>query len=211
MAETEIERDTSLLSRERGKAATLIEGAVDRSDLYKSVESAIDAISSRHLSSILASLRAIRRQEVGEEFACTEEKAGNITDEEYASLVREKREHRELARKRELEIQKQKDAEEAKRQRELKLKQEEEARRRHKEREEARRAEREKLRQEQRRLDDQREKHHEERYARKRGGDRELRRGISRPGEEDDKHEYAKPWKINIVRLSPPRNARRLN
>jgi hypothetical protein len=34
----QIDREPALLSRERGKAATLIEGAVDRGDVYKSVE-----------------------------------------------------------------------------------------------------------------------------------------------------------------------------
>ncbi|EEQ90298.1 hypothetical protein RJZ56_003131 [Blastomyces dermatitidis] len=175
MAESEIDRDPSLLSRERGKAATLIEGAVDRSDLYKSVEGAIDAICSNHLDYILDSLRTIRRQEVGEEMAALEEERGSRADEYYEREVKTKRNEREIAWLKELEKQKQREIEEAKaraeelrKQRELEKQREEEERKKKLELEEKRRAEREKIREERRLLEEQREKEREERYERRR-------------------------------------------
>ncbi|KLJ12407.1 hypothetical protein EMPG_12569 [Blastomyces silverae] len=175
MAESEIDRDPSLLSRERGKAATLIEGAVDRSDLYKSVEGAIDAISSNHLDYILDSLRTIRRQEVGEEMAALEEERGSRADEYYGREVKTKRNEREIAWLKELEKQKQREIEEAKaraeelrKQRELEKQREEEERKKKLELEEKRRAERDKIREERRLLEEQREKEREERYERRR-------------------------------------------
>ncbi|OJD13107.1 hypothetical protein AJ78_06389, partial [Emergomyces pasteurianus Ep9510] len=175
MAESEIDRDPSLLSRERGKAATLIEGAVDRSDLYKSVEGAIDAISSNHLDYILDSLRTIRRQEVGEEMAALEEEKGSRTDDHYEREVKIKRQEREITWLKELEKQKQLEIEEAKskaeelrKQRELEKQREEEDRKKQQELEEKRRAEREKIREERRLLEEQREREREERYERRR-------------------------------------------
>nr|KMM71622.1 hypothetical protein CPAG_07925 [Coccidioides posadasii RMSCC 3488] len=182
MAESEIERDPSLLSRERGKAATLIEGAVDRSDLYKSVENAIDALSANCLEEILDTLRSIRRQEVGEEIATAEQRKGNTTDEEYARLVEAKRQEREEARLKELEMKKKleeerakAEAEERQRQRELRRQQKEAERKEREEREEKRRVEREKRREEERKLEEQREKEREERRRRRDEEEREHR------------------------------------
>ncbi|KAI5299962.1 hypothetical protein KEM55_000790 [Ascosphaera atra] len=192
-AEAEIDREPSLLSRERGKAATLIEGAIDRSDFYKSIEDTLDNFTSRHLESILQDLRGIRRTEVGDEQALAEEERGKKSDEEYKSVVEAKRREREIAHLRELEARKQKEieeakkeAEEAERRRELKRKKAEEERRLRDEREERRRAERDQLREEQRRYDDDRERDREERYERRRRedsyyrDDRDRRRSRSR-------------------------------
>ncbi|KAI2295304.1 hypothetical protein LOZ03_001171 [Ophidiomyces ophidiicola] len=175
MAESEIERDTSLLSRERGKAATLIEGAVDRSDLYKTVDRAIDKISTNYLDDILEVLRSIRRQDAGDEIANSEEQRGNTTDEEYGRLVEAKRQEREEERRKELELQKkleqeraEAEAEERQKQRELRRQQKEAERKEREEREERRRSEREKRREEERKMEEQREKEREERRRRRR-------------------------------------------
>ncbi|KAJ9273238.1 hypothetical protein DTO212C5_823 [Paecilomyces variotii] len=175
LAESEIEREPALLSRERGKAATLIEGAVDRSDIYKNVESTIYALMQNHLDSILSSIREIRRQEVGEEIATQEERSGNKTDEDFARQVKEKRDEREKIRQEELRKQKEVEeekakakAEEQRKQREIQRRKEEEEAAKEKEREEQRRAERERIREERRRLEDEREKEREERYERRR-------------------------------------------
>ncbi|KAE8397956.1 complex proteins associated with Set1p component shg1-domain-containing protein [Aspergillus pseudonomiae] len=176
LAESEITREPELLSRERGKAATLIEGAVDRSDIYKTVEASLDALASKHLPAILESIREIRREEIGDEAAAREEQAGNKTDEDYAAHVKVKREERERVWQETLRKQKEAEEEEARRkaeekrkQRELDRQKEEEERARRREREEQRRAE-------QRVQDEQREKERQERYERRRREEREKYR-----------------------------------
>ena len=87
------------MSRERGKAATLMLGAVDRSDIYKSVELSLDQLISEHLYHVLAAGREIRKAEIGEEAAAEEERRGNISDAEYAKDAAARREARERQRK----------------------------------------------------------------------------------------------------------------
>ncbi|KAH2462580.1 hypothetical protein KXV71_004546 [Aspergillus fumigatus] len=192
LAESEIEREPELLSRERGKAATLIEGAVDRSDVYKKAEKLIDALASNHLQFILDSVREIRRQQVGDELAAKEEQAGNKTDEDFAAEIRAKREIRErewqetVRKQRELEEQEaRRKAEEERKKREIERQKEEEERARRKEREEQRRAERERQREEERRLEEQREKERQERYERRRREERERYRDWDRSRDRD--------------------------
>ena len=91
LAETEIDRDPSLLSRDRGKAATLIEGAVDRSTIYKTVEANIDALIAEHVNHVELVARDVRKLEVGEDLAAEEERRGAKTDEEYAREIAVKR------------------------------------------------------------------------------------------------------------------------
>ncbi|KAL8763202.1 MAG: hypothetical protein Q9184_000919 [Pyrenodesmia sp. 2 TL-2023] len=99
LADAEIDRDPSLLSRDRGKAATLMQGAVDRSDVYKTVEVSLDRLISAHLSHVLEAGREVRKAEIGEEAAAEEERRGAITDEEYAKDAAIRREARERQRK----------------------------------------------------------------------------------------------------------------
>ncbi|KAJ5682343.1 hypothetical protein N7462_005508, partial [Penicillium macrosclerotiorum] len=180
LAESEIEREPAHLSRERGKAATLIEGAVDRGDVYKNVEQSIDLLASRHLDSILESVRSIRREDIGEEAAAEEEKTGSKTDEDYEAYVKAKRDAREEVYREEMRKQKEIEdeqkrikAEEVRKKREIERQKEEEERARRKEIDDKRRAERERAREEQRALDDQRERERDERYERRRREDRE--------------------------------------
>ncbi|KAK4692162.1 hypothetical protein P7C71_g4989, partial [Lecanoromycetidae sp. Uapishka_2] len=101
LAEEEIDRDPSLLSRDRSKAATLMQGAVDRSEIYKDVEKALDVLIAKNIDNIVKAGREIRKAEVGEGVAAEEEKRGNKTDEEYAKDIAVKREERARLRKRE--------------------------------------------------------------------------------------------------------------
>ncbi|KAJ5450130.1 uncharacterized protein N7458_006579 [Penicillium daleae] len=187
LAESEIEREPAHLSRERGKAATLIEGAVDRSDVYKNVEDSIDQLASRHLQDILDAVRAIRREEIGEEAASKEEASGSKTDEDYEAYVKVKRDEREkiwreeMRKQKELEDeQKRIKEEEQRKKRELERQKEEEERARRKEIDDKRRAERERMREEQRALDEQRDREREERYERRRREDRDRYRDWDR-------------------------------
>ncbi|KAL4978357.1 complex proteins associated with Set1p component shg1-domain-containing protein [Aspergillus desertorum] len=176
IAESEIDREPQLLSREQGKAATLIEGAVDRSDIYKTVEKTLDALAAQHLPAIFESIQEIRRQEVGDEQATRELIAGNRTDEEYAVLVKAKRDEREKIwqeeerkRREAEEAEARRKEEEDRKQREIQRQKDDEDRARRRERDEQRRAE-------QRALDEQREKERQERYERRRREDRERYR-----------------------------------
>ncbi|KAI4251811.1 MAG: hypothetical protein LQ352_004639 [Teloschistes flavicans] len=99
LADAEIDRDSSLLSRERGKAATLMQGAVDRSDVYKDVELCLDRLISEHLDHILAAAREIRRGGIGEEAAAEEERRGSIPDEVYDREAAVRREARDKSRR----------------------------------------------------------------------------------------------------------------
>lgn len=101
LAEAEIDRDPSLLSRDRGKAATLMQGAVDRSDIYKNVEKALDELIAKNIHHIIEAGREIRLAEVGEEVAAEEEKRGSRTDEQYEREAVNKRQERARARKQE--------------------------------------------------------------------------------------------------------------
>ncbi|KAJ5975866.1 hypothetical protein N7481_009573 [Penicillium waksmanii] len=171
LAESEIEREPAHLSRERGKAATLIEGAVDRGDVYKNVEDSIDRLASKHLDAIMDTVRAIRRQEIGEDAAAKEEQAGCKTDDAYDAHVKEKRDAREEVYREEMRKQKEIEdeqkrirAEELRKKREIERKKEDEERARRKEIDDQRRAERERLRDEQRALDEQRDRERDERW-----------------------------------------------
>ena len=182
LAESEIEREPSLLSRDRGKAANLIEGALDRSHVYKDVETNIDAIISKHLDKMLSFIREIRRQDVGDGTAAAEEASGNKTDEDYERAIEARRRTRDDARLRIEEIEKKLEedraeirAKEERREREIKRRKEEEERAKEAEREEKKRLEREQEREEQRKLEEQREREREERYERRRREERQQR------------------------------------
>ncbi|KAI4196279.1 MAG: hypothetical protein LQ350_006650 [Teloschistes chrysophthalmus] len=95
LAEAEIDRDSSFLSRERGKAATLMQGAVDRSNIYKDVELCLDRLITEHVDHILAATREIRVADIGEEAAAEEERLGNIPDEVYDKEAATRREARD--------------------------------------------------------------------------------------------------------------------
>jgi COMPASS (Complex proteins associated with Set1p) component shg1 len=177
-AEAEIDLDPKLLSRERGTAATLIEGAVDRRGVYKDVETEIDQLLAAHVSTYMETLQAIRRADVGDEQAAEEERVGSKTDDDYAKEFEAKAAERENNRAKLAELDKQMEeikrklmeAEEKKR-REAQKKKEEEDRKRREAEEERRRLERQIRREEERKYEEQREKEREERRRRRREED----------------------------------------
>lgn len=127
LAEAEIEREPLLLSRERSKAATLLQGAVDRSDIYEAVELSLDRFIAQNLGQIEIAAREIRRAEAGGELAAEEEKRGRKSEEEYAEESAVRIEERAKAMKQE-EARKRKDdelnklrAKEAEKKKELEL------------------------------------------------------------------------------------------
>lgn len=120
IAEAEIDRDPSLLSRDRGKAATLMQGAVDRSDIYGSIEQSLDDLISKNIDHIVKAGREIRRAEVGAEVALEEEKRGSKTDVEYAQEVAAQRKERIRAQKQEEARKRREDEKDALRQEEAK-------------------------------------------------------------------------------------------
>ncbi|KAH0547586.1 hypothetical protein FGG08_000311 [Glutinoglossum americanum] len=172
LAESEIDRDPSLLARDRGKAATLIEGAVDRTDIYKTVDAEIDALINENLAQIEATVRAVRREEIGEASAADEERRGNKTEDDYAREAEEKRRERERIREMELERQREVEREKERiHERELE-KQREEERQKEREKEELRALEREK----ERKREAEREREKELRRIKEREAERELER-----------------------------------
>ncbi len=174
-AEAEIDQDPKILSRERGTAATLIEGAVDRRGAYKDVESEIDQLLATHVDHYLEILRSIRKAEVGEEKAAEEERIGGKTDEDYAKEFEAKAAEREKNRAKLADLDRQMEeikrklmeAEEKKR-REAQKKKEEDDRKKREAEEERRRVDRERRREEERKYEEQREKEREERRRRRR-------------------------------------------
>ncbi|KAI9051340.1 hypothetical protein LZ554_004387 [Drepanopeziza brunnea f. sp. 'monogermtubi'] len=93
VAEEEIEKNPSqLLKLDRGKAAALIEGAVDRAGVYQTAESRIDALIDAHLEEIETGIRALRKEDVGEETALMEHARGGKTDEHRRDSTRDVKE-----------------------------------------------------------------------------------------------------------------------
>ena len=166
LADVETDRDPSLLTKDQGKAATLLYGAVDRSDVYREVEKSIDALLARHIAHIEAVGRQLRTDDVGTGVAMDEAQRGAKTEEEYAEEATARRRGRERA----------KEQAEAKRRRE-------EEREKLKEQERKQKAELEKLRQWQadQEMAEQREK---ERQAKKESerADVEKKRKASEEG-----------------------------
>ncbi|KAI4126747.1 MAG: hypothetical protein LQ347_004852 [Umbilicaria vellea] len=183
LAESEIDREPLLLSRDRGKAATLIQGAVDRGDIYKSVEANIDALIAEHIIHVEQAAREIRRHEVGGDVAAEEERLGNKTEEEYTKEATVRRQAREKvrkqdeARKRREEEKERLRAEEKMKMLELeKLRTADERRRDHEAREEKRKREREAQRAVEKQLEEERELQRRERYEMRKKEEKERER-----------------------------------
>ena len=181
VAEEQIENDPSLLGRERGKAATLIQGALDRSGVYQDVESRIDAEVAKHLDAVIGAVREIRAQDVGEEQAGQEEMKGGKTDDEYRAETDARVEERAKNRSRMEELARQTAelkakirASEFKKMKEEQAKKEEEERLRLEKEAEVRREERRKRREEEDRREAERIKARDER-AKKREDERKAR------------------------------------
>ncbi|MCJ1480113.1 hypothetical protein MMC06_000267 [Schaereria dolodes] len=193
LAESEIDRDPILLSKERNKAANLIEGAVDRSSLYRNVEASVDSLIAEHINNVESAAREIRRLEVDEDVAAEEERLGSKTDDEYAKECALRREAREKTRKQEESRRRREEekvrlrAEEKKKMLELeKLRGAEKRRKGEELKEEKRKKEREARQEAEKKLEEERETERRERYEwrkreeRERVCEREREREISR-------------------------------
>ena len=175
LTEIEIEKNPSLLSKERRIATALIEGAAERSEIYRAVESDIDTLFSDLIGNAETVLRRIRNNDVGVEKALQEEVNGRKSDEDYAHEAVERRRAKKAVREEEEKRQRQKDAEERERcETEARRRREEEKLREHeqKEREQAKKAEREK----QRKIEVEREHARRRRYQQELDQEREERR-----------------------------------
>ncbi|RMZ89259.1 hypothetical protein DV736_g3509, partial [Chaetothyriales sp. CBS 134916] len=191
VAEAEIDKNPSLLSRERGKAATLIQGALDRSGVYQDVESMIDTEISKHLDNVLDAVRDIRKADVGKARAMEEEQRGSKTDDQYRAETEARAEERsknrarmeELARQT-AELKRKIAMQEEKKRREEQAKRDEEDRRRREKEDEDRRERRRKRQEEEDRREAERVKARDER-ARKREEERKARRREDRDRDRD--------------------------
>jgi hypothetical protein len=168
IAEREIDRQPDLLSKDRRIAAALIEGAAERSDIYKIAGAYVDDLVAKLLGQAEGQMREIRIGDIGETAAADEKTRGNKTEDDYTQEAAERKvkrnqereEVKEKARKKEREAKRQ--AEEEKRRR----KEEEEAR-------EKERADREEKRKKER---EDRERERQEAYEKEREERRERRR-----------------------------------
>lgn len=152
-----------------------MQGAVDRSDIYKRIEVSLDALIEQNIGLVYDAGREIRRAEVGEDVAAEEEKHGRKTDEEYAEesrarrAAREKARQQEEARKRREEEKEKLKVEEKKKRLELeKLRSADEKRREDEAREEQKEREREAQRVISKQLEHEKEIERRERYERRR-------------------------------------------
>src|SRR4051812_5814427 len=119
LTEAEIDRQPNLLSKDRRNAAALVEGAAERSDVYREVEDSVDAILARFMEQTELTLRDMRRKDIGDEAAEEERIRGSKTEEDYAREFEERKalrlqkmeEEREVERQREREERKKAEAE----------------------------------------------------------------------------------------------------
>ncbi|KAL9056004.1 MAG: hypothetical protein Q9162_003183 [Coniocarpon cinnabarinum] len=138
LAENEIERNPTLLAKDRRLAAPLIEGAAERSGVYSKVESDVEDLIESLLGDAGSELRELRRKDVGDAAAAEEERKGAKTDEEYAEDAVVRRQRRAKQREDEIRRARQKELEALRKREQELVKQREERDRVAKEKEEAR-------------------------------------------------------------------------
>ncbi|KAK7612154.1 complex proteins associated with Set1p component shg1-domain-containing protein [Phyllosticta paracitricarpa] len=161
LGEFETTRNPTLLSKDRRIAAPLLEGAAERSEIYRAAETHIRVI----IQSILdeqaeSKMRDIRRTDIGDEAALDEARRGSKTDEDYLQEAEERRLQRQKLREEKLERQREREREEQERV--------EEERRRRQEEEEAREREREEREERRRKEREERELERQREYERER-------------------------------------------
>lgn len=134
LAEAELDRNPSLLSKDRRQAAPLVEGAVERSDIYRGAEENVDAFVENYIQAAEVKLREFRRKDIGDDAAGHEEQLGSKTDEDYMNESSRRRRSLEKRREDEAELERRRLLEEKRRK--------EDEQRRQKEKEAAEEAER---------------------------------------------------------------------
>ncbi|KAK2759597.1 arginine rich protein [Colletotrichum kahawae] len=97
VAEHEVQRNPhQLLTLDRGKAAALIDGALERSGVYQKAEQVITQLIDK--KAIEERMRQLRRADIGEDEATAEQQRGAKTDEEYLADTMGRRAERERVR-----------------------------------------------------------------------------------------------------------------
>ncbi|KAI1007968.1 hypothetical protein K3495_g257 [Podosphaera aphanis] len=197
-AEIELEKsDYDLLRKSRSTAQALIHGAVERAGVYRDSEQQIDALIDAHIAEIESGIRAIRKNDIGEEAAAAEQVRGAKTDEQYAQEANLRREARDKARReareKEIALREKKREEERAKKREEEKKLEEEMEKKRIEREARRKAERER--------EEQKERDLKERERREREKERERRQ---RRHEEDSSRKETKEQMQDPKELKNP-------
>ncbi|KFY45464.1 hypothetical protein V494_00928 [Pseudogymnoascus sp. VKM F-4513 (FW-928)] len=195
VAENELEVNQSLLSSSRGKAAILIEGVIDRSGIYQEAEAHIKRLLEDHVGTIEDGIRAIRRDDVGEEAAAEEEARGSKTDDQYAEEAAIRRQEREKIRE---ELREKERAIAEERRKLEKARKREEERKREAE-EDKRREEREARRKLERESERERDRVRGRDYSRDRSRDR-SRDGGRRKRMDDSRDERKPVAKANLSR-----------
>ncbi|KAI9859857.1 MAG: hypothetical protein M1824_003637 [Vezdaea acicularis] len=217
IAEAKIDEDPAILSKDRGKATTLVEGAVDRAKVYDIVGSNFRALFNEEYPEALEKVRAMRRKDVGEEQAASEQQRGNKTDEEYSAETRSRLAERRRIREEEELKQREAERAEARRRRQEEERQQEEAREQEAqekiERDKAREAERERRRkaeqdydreraeerERKQRHEREREREWEQEERRRRDRDRDWDRGRHKGRDKELAMEdtQASPWRVD--------------
>lgn len=75
---------------QRKKAAPLLHGQADRSDIYRSAEASFESLIAKSLPSIEEAARSIRRSKIGADAALEEEKRGSKSEEYYMEESRKR-------------------------------------------------------------------------------------------------------------------------
>jgi len=112
LAEAELERDPNLLSKDRRQAAPLVEGAVERSEIYRNVERDLDAFVEEYVIAAEAKMRELRRKDVGLEAAGYEEQLGSKTEDDYRNESNARRQAVAKRRQEEAEVERRRVADE---------------------------------------------------------------------------------------------------
>ncbi|KAF2873661.1 hypothetical protein BDV95DRAFT_627518 [Massariosphaeria phaeospora] len=147
LVDRETDRTPSLLSKDPRVAVSLIEGAGERSDIYKNVVDTLNALMNKLFDAQgIQKMREFRVAEIGAKAAAEEAERGRKTDQDYAQEAEARRQGRVALREKELEEEREKEREEKVRREERKRREREEDEARDKarqEREERKRKERE--------------------------------------------------------------------
>jgi hypothetical protein len=111
----EIEREPfKYLKPERRLAAALLEGAAARAEVYEKSQADVDNYIEQYLANAEATLRDIRRKEIGEAAAAAEQTRGMKSEEAYAAEAEARRKERAKKHEQEEKVRKKKEASERK-------------------------------------------------------------------------------------------------
>ncbi|KAF2025337.1 hypothetical protein EK21DRAFT_116889 [Setomelanomma holmii] len=204
LVENETDRNPSLLANPPAMAATLIEGAGERINIYGNIMNTISDLLDKLIKEQgLPKMREYRVLEIGAEIAAEEEAKGSKTDEEWAQEAEARRKEREMMREKELEKERQIEREERAKKEERKRREREQEEERERLREEEKERRR-KERAERERQDEDRRQKERERITKERDEERERRR------KEDEEHEKTRKERIERLRKEHEERERRI-